>query len=170
MNQYRLWHLCGIVLFLALTAVHRRVRSSGVLILVIWNLAGVILHETAHLVVGALLGAQPAGISLLPRREGRGWRLGSVSFRHVTPFNAVPVALAPLGLAGVAYWLAQHWFNWQTPSFASTMALYGCVFVLLSGSLPSRQDLRVACNWRSLLLYVPLAAALTAYFIRADIP
>lgn len=164
--RHPLWHVCGIALFLVLAAIHRRARSSGALALVLWNLTGVILHEAAHLLVGLLLLARPTGISILPRREGRGWRLGSVGFRRITAFNAVPVALAPLGLVGVAYWLARHWFAWQTPSLSTTLALYGCVFVLLYNALPSRQDLRVACTWRSLLLYVPLAAALAFHFLR----
>jgi hypothetical protein len=161
-----LWHLCGISLFLVLVSLHRRASSSGVLVLVLWNLTGVILHEAAHLVVGLLLQARPTGISLLPHRDGNGWRLGSVGFRRITAFNAVPVALAPLSLIGVAYWLARNWFTWQAPSLPATLGLYGCVFILLYNALPSRQDLRVACSWRSLLLYVPLAAALVFYFLR----
>ncbi len=164
--SHPLWHLCGVTLFLVLAAINRRARSSGALVLVLWNLTGVILHEAAHLLVGLLLRARPTSVSLLPHREGDGWRLGSVSFRGITAFNAVPVALAPLGLVGVAYWLAIHWFTWQAPSLAVTLALYGCVFVLLYNALPSRQDLRLACTWRSLLLYVPVAAALGVYFLR----
>jgi hypothetical protein len=165
-SSHPIWHLCGIALFLVLAALHRRARSSGILALVLWNLTGVILHEAAHLLVGLMLRARPTGISLLPRREGNGWRLGSIGFRRITAFNALPVALAPLGLIGVAFWLARHWFTWLAQSLPATLALYCCVFVLLYNSLPSRQDLRVACTWRSLLLYVPLAAVLAGYFLR----
>lgn len=169
MTKYPLWHLCGITLFLALVAIHRRTRSSGIVMLVLWNLTGVILHEAAHLLVGLLLRAQPTGISLMPKRDGNGWRLGSAQFRRITAINAVPVALAPLGLAGVAYWLACHWFSWCAPSLPAMLGLYGSFFVLLYNALPSRQDLRVACTWRSILLYAPLAAVMIVYFLRSHI-
>jgi hypothetical protein len=161
-----LWHICGVCLFIVLVAIHRRTRSSGVLIMVLWNLTGVILHELAHLIVGMLFRAKPAGISLVPRRDGNGWHLGSVSFRRITVVSAVPVALAPLGLAPLAYLLYRHWFTWYAPSLPATLALYGSLFVLLYNSLPSRQDLRVAFNWKSVLLYSPLVAALAFWFVR----
>ncbi len=168
-THYPLWHFCGIVLFLVLAVIHRRARSSGVIVLVLWNLTGVILHEAAHLLVGLLLRAQPAAISLLPKRDGNGWRLGSVQFGRITAINAMPVALAPLGLIGLAYWLARHWFSWYAPSLPAMLGLYGCMFVLLYNALPSRQDLRVACTWRSILLYVSLAVVLAVCFLRPHI-
>lgn len=161
MVDHPLWHIGGIGLVIFLGAVHRRSRSSGIFVLALWNLAGVVLHEMAHLLVGAVLGAGPRGMTLVPRREGNGWRLGSVSFSRITAFNAVPVALAPLGLAGVACLIARYWSAWFRASLATTLALYAACFVLLYNALPSRQDLRVACNWRSLLLYATLAAATT---------
>src|SRR5262245_10237844 len=130
-EQHPLWHACGAALFVLLAAIHRRTRTSGVLVTVLWNLTGVILHELAHLLAGLGFRARPVGLSLVPRRDGANWRLGSVSFTRITPFNAVPVALAPLGLAGLAYWLARNWFDWYEPSLSATLLLYGCVFLLL---------------------------------------
>jgi hypothetical protein len=161
--QPPLWHVCGIFVFLALAAVQRRARRSGIFLLALWNLIGVVLHEFAHLLVGTVLRAGPAGFSLLPHREGRYWRLGSVSFARITPLNAVPVALAPLGLAGVAYWSARNWFDWNRPSLPATLALYVALYILLYNALPSRQDLRVACNWRSLVLYSLVAGVVCCY-------
>ena len=159
-GQHPWWHACGIGLFAALAAIQRRTGSSGIIVMALWNLPGVVLHEFAHLLAGLLFRARPSGFSLFPHREGRHWRLGSVSFSRINAINAVPVALAPLGLAGLAYWLAGNWCTWCTPSLPSTLALYATVYFLLYNSLPSRQDLRVACNWRSLLLYSLLAAAI----------
>lgn len=161
--HHPLWHLCGAALFLLLAGIHRRARTSGVLVAVLWNLAGVIIHELAHLLVGTLLRAKPVGFSLVPRREGAGWRLGCVRFRRITPFNAVPVALAPLGLFGLAYWLARQWFDWYKTTLVATLSLYAVLFVLLYNALPSRQDLRVAGNWRSMLIYLPPLVALAWY-------
>ena len=159
-EQHPWWHVCGIGLFIVLAVIQRRASSSGILAMALWNLTGVILHEFAHLLAGLLFRARPSGFSLFPRREGHYWRLGSVSFSRITAVNAVPVALAPLGLAGLAYWVARNWSTWCKPSLPSTLALYATVYFLLYNSLPSRQDLRVACSWRSLLLYSLLAAAI----------
>jgi hypothetical protein len=160
-----LWHVCGTALFVLLTVIHRRTRSSGVFVVVLWNLTGVLLHELAHLLAGLVFRARPAGMSLVPHRDGTGWRLGSVRFRRITAVNAVPVALAPLGLAGLAFWIARHWFSWYKPSLVATLALYASIFILLYNALPSGRDLRVAFNWRSILLYSPLLVALACYFI-----
>jgi len=165
MTQHPLWHVCGAALFIVLTAIHRRTRSSGVFVIVLWNLTGVILHELAHLLVGLLFRAHPTAISLIPHRIGTNWRLGSVTFRRITPLNAVPVALAPLGLAALACLVASNWFSWYRPSFPTTLALYAAVFVLLYNSLPSRQDLRVAFNWKSILIYLPPTAFFAWYLL-----
>ena len=163
LGQPALWHVCGISVFLALAAVQRRARRSGILLLALWNLIGVVMHELAHLLVGTVLRAGPAGFSLLPHREGRYWQLGSVSFARITPLNAVPVAFAPLGLGGVAYWCARNWFDWNQPSLTATLVLYAVLYILLYHALPSRQDLRVACNWRSLVLYSLVAGVVCCY-------
>jgi hypothetical protein len=152
------------VLFVILAGIQRRARSSGILSMALWNLTGVILHELAHLLAGLLFSARPSGFSLLPRREGNYWRLGSVSFARITPLNAVPIALAPLGLAVPALWIARNWFAWYEPSFSSTLTLYAVTYFLLYNALPSRRDLRVACNWKSLVLY-SLLAAVAWYFM-----
>jgi hypothetical protein len=125
------------------------------------RLPGVFLHELAHLLAGVLLGAEPHGFSLIPgrNRRGSGWILGSVTFGRITAFNAVPVALAPLGLLPLAYGVWRCWFGWFPATLPGTMYLYAVLFVIVTNALPSRQDLRVACRWRSLLLYGVIAAA-----------
>jgi len=153
------WHACGIVLVLAMFLVNRSARSSNILVVCITRLPGVFLHELAHLLAGVLLRAQPAGFSLIPQRRGGGWTLGSVVFRRVTAFNAVPIAFAPFGLVPLAYYLYRHWFGWLPVTLANTLYLYTAVFLLVSNALPSRQDVRVAGNWKSVLLYGSVGGA-----------
>lgn len=149
-----LWHACGAVLVMAMFLLYRRAGASHILVLCISRLPGVFLHELAHLSAGILLRAEPAGFSLIPRRRSGGsWTLGSVSFRRVTPFNAVPIGFAPLGLVPLAYYIHLSWFTWLPLTLANTLYLYASLFLLICNALPSRQDLRVACNWKSLLLY-----------------
>lgn len=148
------WHACGAMLVTALFLLYRRAGAANILVVCITRLPGVVLHELAHLLAGILLRAEPSGFSLIPRRRGDGrWTLGSVSFRRVTPFNAVPIAFAPLGLLPLAYYVHRSWFTWLPPTLANALYLYATLFLLVCNALPSRQDVRVAGNWKSLLLY-----------------
>lgn len=148
------WQACVILLIISLLLLHRWSRSAGIVMICLTRLPGVVLHELAHLLAGILLRAQPTGFSLIPRRRPDGrWTLGSVSFRRVTAANAVPIALAPLGLIPLAWGLYRCWFDWRPVSLANTLLLYTTLFLLVGNALPSGQDLRVACNGKSLLLY-----------------
>lgn len=160
--QHPVWHLAGFGLFLLLFVIHFRVKKSGIFVVALWSITGVVLHELAHLLAGILFGARPVNISLLPRFDGRKWRLGSVSFTRITAWNAVPVALAPIALIGVAYMVASYWFSLFKPSLAATLCLYATIFFLSYNALPSTHDLRIAGNWRSILLYGSLAIFITA--------
>jgi hypothetical protein len=155
-----------VALIISLFILQQRARSAGIFILALWNLLGVVLHELSHLLAGLLFRARPIGFSLIPERSGNSWRLGSVSFAGLNPFSALPVALAPLGLAGAAYVVADNWFNWFTPSLGSTLSLYATVYILLYNALPSVQDLKIACNWRTILLY-GLIGIILFYIFRA---
>jgi hypothetical protein len=57
---------------------------------------GTLCHELAHFGVGLLTNAEPTGINMIPRRRGRVWELGSVTFANLRWYNAAPAALAPL--------------------------------------------------------------------------
>ncbi|KQQ86434.1 hypothetical protein [Massilia sp. Leaf139] len=57
---------------------------------------GTLCHELAHFGVGLLTNAEPTNISLFPRRKGKVWELGSVTFSNLRWYNAAPAALAPL--------------------------------------------------------------------------
>ena len=57
---------------------------------------GTLCHELAHFGVGLLTNAEPTNISLFPRRKGKVWELGSVTFANLRWYNAAPAALAPL--------------------------------------------------------------------------
>jgi len=148
------WHACGVMLVITLFLINRRSRSAHITVVCLTRLPGVILHELAHFLVGTLLQAEPTRFNLIPERryDGR-WTLGSVAFRRVTAFNAVPIAFAPLGLLPIAYWLYRSWFNWLSTSLSHALFLYATLFLLVANALPSRQDVRVAGNWKSILLY-----------------
>ena len=155
------WHLCGLALVALLLFLGCNSKRGGIVTIFLWNLIGVFLHELAHLLVGVLLFARPSAFSLIPQRQKDGMRLGSVTFTGLNPFNSLPVGLAPLGLIVVAYYIFQNWMRWFAPTLFSTVGVYFASFVLIYNALPSRQDLKIAFGWKSILLYG--AAAIAAY-------
>src|SRR5205807_4997851 len=93
--------IASIVLVVVFAAGLRAVRDSFWRVALL-SLPGTIAHELSHLVVGYALGARPQRFSLWPRREGKRWILGFVTFGNLNVLNAAPVALAPLALLPLA--------------------------------------------------------------------
>ena len=109
-------------------------------------LPGTFCHELCHWLVGTALNGQPLRFTVLPRREGHGYVLGSVALGNLRWYNAFFIGLAPLLLLPLAYGL----FLWRLgtqPSFGWPEA--GMVFLLANlvfAALPSWQDLRIAAR------------------------
>ncbi len=109
-------------------------------------LPGTLCHEACHWLVGQLLNAQPVHFTVLRRREGHGFVLGAVAFRHLRWYNAFFVGLAPLLLLPLAYGLllwrlgSQPVLGWSEAAFLFLLAN------LVFAALPSWQDLRIAAR------------------------
>jgi hypothetical protein len=92
------------------------------------TLAGTICHELAHFLVGLLTAAQPASFTVVPRRAGAAWELGSVTLNRLRWYNAAPAALAPFLLLLlpllVAWWrTGPGWrFHWLDLALAFAVA------------------------------------------------
>ena len=121
-------------------------------------LPGTLAHELCHLMLGLLLNGRPAGFNLMPRRSGRGWEMGSVTFSHMTWYNAFFVGMAPLLLLPAAYELAR-WRLGGGLAFGWPEALAAYLIAnLVYAALPSWQDCRIAA--RSPIGWLLLAAGL----------
>ncbi len=157
-----IWHFAGTMLVFVLFVIRRWVASKHIVLISIFSLLGVVLHEMSHFVVGVICRARPCGFNLIPERSpDGGWTMGSVEFGRVTAFNAVPIAFAPLLLLVFAYETFFHWpLLFPSPTLLNTLVLYASMFVLTYESIPSRQDIRVATNWRSVLLYGLIGCAI----------
>jgi hypothetical protein len=127
-------------------------------------LPGTLCHEGCHWLAGKLLNGRPVHFTVLPRREGHGLVLGTVTFGNLHWYNAFFIGLAPLGLLPLAYGL----FLWRlggNPEFGWPEA--GMLYLLanlLFGSMPSWQDLRIAA--RSPIGWLLLAGALVWGWMR----
>jgi hypothetical protein len=128
----------------------------------IFTLAGTLCHELAHFGVGLLLGAEPTGLTVIPRRVGRNWELGSVTFANLRWFNAAPSALAPLLILVVPFAVAA----WRTgPGWHFEARDLWLAWLLAPQFLsfwPSPTDWRLA--WRSWPYLLLLLAGLSFYY------
>jgi hypothetical protein len=114
--------------------------------------------------VGKLLNGQPVHFTVFPRREGRGFVLGSVTLRNLRWYNAFFIGMAPLSLLPLAYGILL-WRLGRQPAFGWHEA--GIVFLLANlvfAAMPSWQDLRMAA--RSPVGWLLLGGALTWAWMR----
>ena len=135
----------------------RLCRHAGMWMYALIALPGTLAHELAHFIVAFILGARPSFPSLVPVRTQGGWRLGSVAFR-VGHLRALPIALAPLVLLPLALW----WAAWLL--HPASWPLYGLhvwiVAALLTASLPSPTDLKLALPALSVLVVIAAIVAI----------
>jgi hypothetical protein len=93
----------------------------------VFSAVGTLCHELAHFSVGLLLGAEPTRMSIVPRRSGRRWELGSVTFANLRWYNAAPAALAPflvlLVPLAVAWWRTRAAWQFGAGDLALTLLL-----------------------------------------------
>lgn len=120
----------------------------------IFLVLGTFCHEGAHALVGLLTNARPRGFTIWPERSGpHRWRLGSVTFHHITWYNAAPAALAPLLLLvipfAVAWWRTRHPWHFQPRDLLLTLL----IAPQLLSFWPSVTDWKVAArSWPYLFI------------------
>jgi len=108
-------------------AVVIRILAATHPVFFLFTVAGTICHELAHLVAGFLTGAGPAHFTVIPRRKGQHWELGSVTLTRVRWYNAAPAALAPFAIIliplAVAAWRTRPGWHFQVVDLAIAFAL-----------------------------------------------
>ncbi len=82
------------------------VLSRRYVVFTLLQLPGTLCHELAHFLAGLLTFARPVSLSIIPRREGSGYRLGEVKLANASWYNAALTALAPLLLVLIPWWIA----------------------------------------------------------------
>lgn len=127
----------------------------------LFTLAGTVCHELAHFCVGLLTGARPAAFTVIPRRVGTGWELGSVMLTRVRWYNAAPAALAPFLIVFlpfmVALWRTRP--GWQFEPIDVMLAF--AVAPQFLACWPSVVDWKIALrSWPYLLIATLAWAAL----------
>ena len=142
----------------ALLAIVIRILATKHPFFFLFTVAGTACHELAHYVVGLLTGASPGAVTIIPRRKGSHWELGSVALNRVRWYNAAPAALAPLVIIliplAVAWWRTRAGCSFQLIDMAIAFALAPQFLSFW----PSRIDWKIALrSWPYLFIIVPLA-------------
>ena len=137
----------------AALAVVIRILAASHPFFFLFTLAGTICHELAHYCAGLVTGARPGALSIIPRRVGRHWELGSVTLNRVRWYNAAPAALAPVVIILIP--LAVAW--WRTRGPWHFMALDAAIAFALAPQFlsfwPSGTDWRIAArSWPYLFI------------------
>ena len=108
------------------------------------NIPGTILHEFMHFFVGMLLNARPCNFTIFPRRgEDGSYVMGSVGFRNVTFYNAVPASMAPLLLLPIGFYLNRYFLPTMEPTFVNYVLYVLLQTIIIENAMPSGADFRV---------------------------
>lgn len=137
--------LIMIVPLVVIGYVHRQISRNGSFFLVLSNLPVTIMHEMAHFVVALLLGGEPTGVCLWPKRTGNRWILGSVTAR-VTLLSAAPTALAPLLWLPVGGMLLIERNILSGNSLEELCFVYILAYFCMAACILSWQDIKVAVS------------------------
>jgi hypothetical protein len=129
----------------------------------LFTLAGTLCHELAHFCVGIITGARPSSLTVIPRRAGAHWELGSVTLTRVRWYNAAPAALAPFLIITlpllVAHWRTRPGWTFEPLDLALAFALAPQFLSFW----PSPRDWRIAVRSWPYLLVIAVGAALAMH-------
>ena len=119
------------------------------------NIPGTILHESMHFIVGLALNAYPTTFDLIPHKDGFGnYVMGSVGFRNVTFYNALPAALAPLFLLPIGFYFNRWYFNNIDITLGNYLLYILLQTVIIENAVPSATDFKVGFSYPAgILLY-----------------
>lgn len=110
----------------------------------LFSIIGTFLHELAHYIVALILNGKPKGISIIPRKEGNGYILGTVNCRNITWYNKSLIGLAPLLIFVFIYYMDIYFFTYFQDNLYTQLLYMYLVVMLLSSAIPSSTDFKVA--------------------------
>jgi len=160
-----------IVLAVILATLMHKAQTS-LLLSALFNFIGTFFHELMHFLIALLFNAKPTGFTLLPRKENGSYIYGQVSCKNIKWYNSFPVALAPLLLMPISYFLFQNFYRFypKSPTLLSDILLTATAVVILFNALPSLQDIRVATHsFVGLVFYSVTIGVIITYLINSGV-
>ena len=123
----------------------------------------ILLHELAHFIVALVTNGKPRGLSLIPEQTVNGVVLGKMLSANTRWYNGTLIALAPLLLWGLAYWVFFTFVLQETNTLVLAVKIY-LLASLIEGGLPSPSDFRLAAKYAAVPLLITAAIAALIYF------
>jgi len=120
---------------------------SNIYLSALVNIPGTLLHETSHFVTGLFLNAYPTRFDLWPKKRDGVYVMGSVGFRNMQFYNALPSALAPLLLLVVGYYFNRWYFKNVDISYLNYIFYVFLQTIIIENAVPSSQDFKVAFSY-----------------------
>lgn len=117
------------------------------------NIPGTLLHEFMHFIIGLMLNARPCNFTLWPKRSLEGYVMGSVSFRNMTFYNAVPAALAPLLLLPIGFYANRYLLPEMKPTLVNCILYILVQTIIIENAMPSKADFKVAGMYKSGVIF-----------------
>jgi hypothetical protein len=129
------------------------------------NIPGTILHEMMHYLVGLFMNVRPCNFTVCPKKEGDYYVMGSVGFRNVTWYNAVPASMAPLLLLVIGFYVNRYYLPKMTPTILNYTFYVLLQTIIIENSIPSSADFKVAGMYiRGVVFYGTLLFALILFY------
>lgn len=144
-----------LLIFLVICLTHiKQSTYSSLWLCALINIPGTFLHETLHFLTGFILNSRPSGYSIFPKRSSGGYTLGNVSHKHITFYNALPTALAPLLLLVVGFYFNRWYFANVHISYLNYIGYILLQTIFIENAIPSKTDFKVALSYPlGLVLY-----------------
>lgn len=153
------------ILFVIVLLKFKYAAYSSMWLSALINIPGTLLHESMHYLVGLFLNARPTSFDLIPRRDGFGnYVMGSVGFRNITSYNALPSALAPLFLLPIGFYFNRWYFQNVDITFFNYLLYILGQTIIIENAVPSSTDFRVGFSYPlGLLIYGALTVFILIY-------
>ena len=129
------------------------------------NIPGTLLHESAHFIVGYLLNASPSSFDLFPKRQGDYYVMGSVSFKNIQFYNAIPASLAPLLLLVIGYYFNRWFFLNVEIGYINYLLYILLQSIIIENSIPSITDFKVAFSYPLGVVFYSALFVLSVIFL-----
>lgn len=123
------------------------------------NIPGTLLHEIMHFVVGLVLNAHPCNFTVFPKKNvyTGDYVMGSVGFRNITFYNAVPSSMAPLLLLPLSFYINRYLLPYVPHSILGYVLYVLLQTIIIENAVPSRADFKIAFSYpHGVLLYTIL--------------
>jgi len=146
----------------------KKINTNVIMLLI--NLPGTILHEILHLFIGLILLAKPTSFSIIPKKTSEGWTLGSVGFKGVNEYNAMPISMAPILAPLVILLMIPDIFNYMNTIenylFLKTSLVSFLLSSILVNCIPSSVDFKLMFEYKiGLILYTGIIYLIIDYIV-----